>query len=381
MDRTSGDTFSTINKKDSKKRAEEDDYEIDRLTYLPDPILFLILSFLPFKQWILMRQVSKTFKNLWTHAPVLDFQAPKSRFAGHMTCHCCGAFHGHDLPRECYFYYIERFCRFVSRTLLEHSGDTIKVFHLALNYYDHPWDEFMLKRWVDFMFTKDIENLDLNFDESNSFMYYEGTSLRVTQMYTKYLYYLPHQDFISKMLSAMSLQYCQLNASYFGTFESLKYLCLRNVALLDNKITDFLSKFPMLLSLVLEKCVFWKDFFVLSRWRSGSEYLPQFHNPELLAEVYDFQENSFWETHDSAITCVQYSLNTVTIYGFSGRVVEVEFLKLLLRKGQALEKIYIQEFEGEEEDSMWVSNVAHIYNSRIANAVHFASTRVQVIIK
>ncbi|GKB68317.1 F-box/FBD/LRR-repeat protein-like protein [Tanacetum coccineum] len=164
MDRTSGDTFSTINKKDSQKRVEEDDSKIDHLTYLPDPIIFLILSFLPFKQWILMHQVSKTFKNLWTYAPVLDFQAPKSRFPGHMMCHCCGAFHGHALPRICDIYNIElqrdRFCRFVSRTLLEHSGDTIKVFRLALNYHHHPWDELMLNRWVDFMFTKDIENLD-----------------------------------------------------------------------------------------------------------------------------------------------------------------------------------------------------------------------------
>ncbi|GJU23257.1 F-box/LRR-repeat protein, partial [Tanacetum coccineum] len=104
---------------------------------------------------------------------------------------------------------------------------------------------------------------------------------------------------------------------------------------------------------------------------------------ELLAEVYDFQENSFWETQDSAVTCVQYSLNTITIYGFKGRVVEVEFLKFLLRNGQALDNIYIQEFEGEDSMSgeRWVSNVADIYNNRIANAVQFASPRVQVIIK
>ncbi|PWA44999.1 F-box/LRR-repeat protein [Artemisia annua] len=530
MDITSGDTFSTINKNDSQKRAEEDDSEIDHLTHLPDPILFLILSFLPFKQWILMRLVSKTFKNLWTHAPVLDFQAPKSRFTGHMTCHCCGAFHGHVLPVECYFYYIElpreRFCRFVSRTLVEHSGYTIKVFRLALNYHHHSWGESMLKRWVDFMFTKDIENLDVNFDESNSFEYHESTGLRVMQVNTSYLYFLPPQNFISKMLSAMSLQYCQFSTSGFGTFESLKYLCLRNVVLLDNQITNFLSKFPMMLSLVVEKCVFGEDFFVsnevltikylyifdcmtstwltynvdvitpqimefhfkgvglqefhirnanelqsvqididcadasqeagvrlssllnslhhcaklvlsswciqvLSRWRSGSEYLLQFHSvrnlelilnfvkeefpgiyyllqccsnlktltisidmfnlpesvipPELWPEIYDFPENNFWETHDSAVTCLQYSVNTVTIYGFSGRAVEVEFLKFLLRNGQALEKIYIQEFKGEQGDSVsdewWVSNVAHIYNNRIANAVQFASTSVQVIIK
>ncbi|GKB68318.1 F-box/LRR-repeat protein [Tanacetum coccineum] len=172
---------------------------------------------------------------------------------------------------------------------------------------------------------------------------------------------------------------------------------------------------------------------VLSRWRSGSsEYLLQFHSVrnlklfvnfakeelvgiyylleccsnlktltisidmfnetviavrtlaiELLAEVYDFQENSFRETQDSAVTCVQYSLNTVTIYGFKGRVVEVEFLKFLLRNGQALDNIYIQEFEGEDimSGKRWVSNVADIYNNRIANAVQFASPRVQVIIK
>ncbi|GJV29782.1 hypothetical protein Tco_1386230 [Tanacetum coccineum] len=77
----------------------------------------------------------------------------------------------------------------------------------------------------------------------------------------------------------------------------------------------------------------------------------------------------------------EYSVNTITIYGLSGRVVEVEFLKFLRRNGQALENIYIQDVEGDSmSDEWWVSNVAHIYNNHIANAVQFASPRVQALV-
>ena len=85
MESTSGGNLSIINKNESKKRVDEDNYKMDYMTNLPHPILLLIFSLFPYKQWVLMSPVSKYIKNLWIYAPVINFEAPKSWYTGHMT--------------------------------------------------------------------------------------------------------------------------------------------------------------------------------------------------------------------------------------------------------------------------------------------------------
>lgn len=240
--------------------------ETDHISELPHEIVLHIFNFLPFEYWILMSIVSTRFKNLWTYTPRLDFVMEKKTFAGYLTCPMCGAFHGQVLPLECYYYCIEgprqKFFRFVDRAIQLHSGDTIDGFRLSFNYYHHSWDFSMINRWVSFTLTRNIRNLELNFDESRSFKYYRSRGLRVGRVSNIPLYSFPRQRFAPKMLTTMILQSCRLEAYILGTFETLKYLLLENVDIFDNKITKLLSKFPVLRHLCLKKCAFSEEFFV-----------------------------------------------------------------------------------------------------------------------
>ena len=139
--------------------------------------------------------------------------------------------------------------------ILLHSGSTLNSFNLSINYYQQYWDVKMVDSWVHFAMTKNIKQVELNFDLS-----YPTEDRNKLRLYT-----VPLEHFASKVLTSLALEACEFKASSLGSFENLSFFGLTSVTLLDKTAEHFLSKFPRLSELCMYNCVLLEDNFFVTK--------------------------------------------------------------------------------------------------------------------
>ncbi|KAJ4980372.1 hypothetical protein NE237_031209 [Protea cynaroides] len=231
---------------DSRKSNKE---TCDRISHLPEAILHHILSFLSTKDVLRTSFLSKSWSNLWTSIPILDFD--ETRFYDkevmfYYRCYHADCSQGRKAEDKMWERK-KRFADLIDRSLLLHEGQNIR--ELKINFH-HLNDSVFMTRfdpWVRFALTNVLVfHLDLSSDLSWS------------EKYPESMYQLPPCHFPSKLLKVMELNFCLFNPLEHNNFPCLETVILTEVELLETSVQDLIANCPHLEFLHLKHCV-WPD--------------------------------------------------------------------------------------------------------------------------
>lgn len=226
---------------------------VDRIRALPDSILIRILSLLPARD-AARTLVIPSFGRLWTSIYDLDFDwFVYHDCSGNSSWHCCSYDEGA----------LSRFAELVRRVLALHQGGRIRKFRLRFEFsIDRQLDELMplelepeeleimirngglageVNRWIEFAASRNVEVLDLDF-------------LACGLSNVGYKYELPSFVLQSSFLTELKLVSCKVNLSADIVMRALKVLCLKEIALSDDSIKNFIDGCPVLESLTVLDC-------------------------------------------------------------------------------------------------------------------------------
>ncbi|KAJ4980691.1 hypothetical protein NE237_031528 [Protea cynaroides] len=219
----------------------------DRISYLPEPIVHHILSFLSTKDALRTSFLSKSWSNLWTSIPILDFD--ESRFYDREVMFY---YHGEPKSRKDYDKMWERKKRFadlIDRSLLLHEGQNIRELKIS---FHHLNDSVLMNRadpWVRFALTN-VPVFHLDF-----------TGELLEDCFVD-LYQLLPCPFSSKLLKVMVLNFCLFKPLEHKSFPCLETVILTQVKLLDTSVQDLIANSPHLESLHLKGCWFFPDLII-----------------------------------------------------------------------------------------------------------------------
>ncbi|XP_034710469.1 putative F-box/LRR-repeat protein At5g02930 [Vitis riparia] len=211
----------------SSKRLREMDE--DRISNLPDSVISHIFSFLPTETAVCTSVLSKTWEHKWTLTPTLVFES---------------------------LLYWDRdtrdFTRFISRTLLLHNS-SIKIKHLfiEMDYEKDPYLDSCLNLWLEFVRTRDVEELslqfaDANFDDCPWSIFDDGPEG----------YLLPQCLYTHPSIKRLTTNYCVVGPSRVVSWPSLKSLSLRLAVVSEDTLQKILLGSCSLEFLRLEHCEF-----------------------------------------------------------------------------------------------------------------------------
>ena len=204
----------------------------DRISNLPDSVISHIFSFLPTKTAVRTSVLSKTWELKWTLTPTLVFE---------------------DLL------YWDRdtrdFTRFISRTLLLHNSSIkIKNLFIDMDYEKDPYLDSCLNLWLQFVRTRDVEELSLQFDDGTFLdspwsIFDDGPEG----------YLLPQCLYTHPSIKRLTTNYCVVGPSRVVFWPSLKSLSLRLAVVSEDTLQKILLGSSSLEFLMLEHCEFGFD--------------------------------------------------------------------------------------------------------------------------
>ncbi|KAF9597031.1 hypothetical protein IFM89_015186 [Coptis chinensis] len=217
--------------------SQDDIKDQDRISSLPDDIMFHVLSLLEMKDVVKTGVLSRRWGHLWTNVRTLDFRGPTS----------------------CEEEAREKFVSFVDYTLLFNESKTIKTFHLLLGLTEaFPEDiseeeakrvkELCLHidRWVRLAVRKKVEIVYLDFFTVNT--RWRGCLLSL------YPYNLPCSLYINNTIKSLLLASCSIDPTRQLQWKYLKVLRLFDVKLCEELVETILNGSPLLESLHLLRC-------------------------------------------------------------------------------------------------------------------------------
>ncbi|KAL9283654.1 putative FBD-associated F-box protein [Arabidopsis thaliana] len=108
---------------------------MDRISLLPDDVVFKILSFVPTKVVVSTNLLSKRWRYLWKHVPKLDYRDPSLVDTEHW-----------------------RASRFVDKFLLLHEAPVLETLHLSLSRNCPPSD---IETWISVAISRGVRNLHI----------------------------------------------------------------------------------------------------------------------------------------------------------------------------------------------------------------------------
>ena len=247
----------------SKKRQKTN--TIDYMNYIPEAIVFHILSLLPLGELIIMSLVSQRWKDTVVRYLKIvpsslnldECEMPGTilKRDGQCLLRSNFAHSGYSLQqRHCLIRAVRKsFIEFVDRCLQLHSNCMINNLRLTFLHEAGGDYEYTRKidRWVHFAFTNDIKELSLDFSDLT-------LSKPLAQPFE-----LPHGYFAPKITKTFSLKFCKFRLSTFRVFGFLKGISLVQVEILDGSLAELASKCPVLKDVNLVNCVF-PDQFMMS---------------------------------------------------------------------------------------------------------------------
>ncbi|KAK6252298.1 hypothetical protein QUC31_014018 [Theobroma cacao] len=195
---------------------QREEYSRDRISELPDEILFTILSFLTLKEVASICFLSKRLKSLWPNIVTLNFDASYA---------LCELRRNGSLRKKKRSWYIS----WVNHILELHKGSTLNEFRVC---FDLDWTcRHDIDSWFHFAISKRVRKLELDFEEVAEKTWPPGLrSYSLTKSCYDYIR-TPHG------LSCIGL---------------LTSLCLRFVKVSGEVLEHFLSHCPLLEKLVVE---------------------------------------------------------------------------------------------------------------------------------
>ncbi|KAL5730042.1 hypothetical protein ACHQM5_002916 [Ranunculus cassubicifolius] len=194
----------------------------DRISSLPDSLIFCILSLLKMEDVMKTTLLSKRWRYFWTAAPCLNFKASV------------------DMINR------QQYEAFVDRALFAYEASKLKKFRLS--YFFRPdSNSFQVDSWIRFVVRRDVEEMELDF-------IYEMRFVPTELENYKALYKLHSSCFNSASLTRLTLRFCILNLPASMCLSSLKVLCLELLELNHDEIKKLTTCCPVLEELFLNDC-------------------------------------------------------------------------------------------------------------------------------
>ncbi|XP_042053566.1 putative F-box/LRR-repeat protein At4g15060 isoform X2 [Salvia splendens] len=134
--------------RDCNKRTKREcgsGFRVDRISGLPDEIIYIILSFLPLRQAAATSLLSHRWQHLWKHTSNLDFYDP----------------HTIVINRNSWRAETCRHVKIVNLVLESHQALFIKQFTISI--YVNKSAHSTITKWLKFAQLRRVERLDLNF--------------------------------------------------------------------------------------------------------------------------------------------------------------------------------------------------------------------------
>jgi hypothetical protein len=130
-------------------KEEEGNDGIDRISSLPNSILYHILSFLPTKISVTMSLVSRRWRNLWKNLEVFDFRDKWRDYS----------YHG---PDDEYIEWFMFFTVFVNTALALRRSNVIRKFRLDCDHIqDDPFWSYSFDTWMSIAIGPYLEEFQL----------------------------------------------------------------------------------------------------------------------------------------------------------------------------------------------------------------------------
>lgn len=249
---------------EQQSRKQQKTNAIDYLNYIPEAIVFHILSLLPLEELIIMSLISKEWKGIAIRYLLMvpstlnlnELEMPGTILRRNPQCAICGKSISscNSSQRQNHLMYAARkkFIEFVDRSFQLHSNCIIKNLQLSCRYKANDKYGYTRKidSWVNLAFTNDIKVLSLDFSR--------GKLSEPSELGQPYK--LPHGCFAPKILETLILNFCKFRPSSFQFFASLQRISLVQVEVFDCTLAELASKCPVLEDVSLENCVFPDEF-------------------------------------------------------------------------------------------------------------------------
>ncbi|XP_042485480.1 putative F-box/LRR-repeat protein At5g54820 [Macadamia integrifolia] len=206
--------------------------KLDLFDLLPETILFLIVSYLPFKDAAKTSILSKRWRYIWHATTNIEFIESFFR-RPHML-------HGGGRESQ-----KRAFINYVGKWMMQYQEPKVDRFRLS---FSCP-NEFHIdiEQWIRVVVNRNVEELDLSF-------YWFGWEGRFPP-YHATLFDLPSCLYEHGTLQSLILAACNLNDSMIKNFSSLKNLSLECIRLKETFFVNMLPNCPSLESLSLKRCV------------------------------------------------------------------------------------------------------------------------------
>ncbi|KAJ4905202.1 F-box protein [Raphanus sativus] len=275
----------------------------NRLSNLPEHLLVLIISNLPFKEAVKTSVLAKPWKHL--HHGTTNVSFKESDFVKRSVSS------SEESLREARV----AFVRFVVNWVSRFPGDVIESFELCLS--KPAGFEAEIKHLIEFAVSKNVKNLVLDFSDL--------TCVASNQARPAVMFQLPECVYNQANVESLKLFACGFNPSRFANRCSFKSLCFGWIEL--GKIMILLSKSPLLESLTIQNC-----------WNVGLESITGDNNRlrELVFENCDF-----------ATEYTMLELPNIQVFKYTGTFHYFQFLTVNRR----MEEAYL-DYGTETDDEM-----------------------------
>lgn len=208
----------------------ENEYNMDKISKLPDFLLQQVLSFLTIKQVVQSSLLSKRWKHVWFTIPVLEFDG--AYFETKLWCR------DREKTRQIQRKRVELY-HFAEQNLVSRRRQRLKINKLTLfMYLRTPKTVSRVDRWIDYSLKSNVEELNLDFFMSGGRRYI-----------------LPQSVLLAKSITVLMLSGCRLESHCCDiNLSSLKKLSLVKVRTNDQIIHNLVAGCPVIEDMRFEFC-------------------------------------------------------------------------------------------------------------------------------
>ncbi|KAG6388319.1 hypothetical protein SASPL_149744 [Salvia splendens] len=133
-----------------KLKKEGLGFRADRISELPDDVIFTIHSFLPFRDVVSTSLLSSRWMDLWKHTAYLEFFDTDDLYRIRS-----------DTEHDSWDVGTCKHVKMVNSVLESHQGLFLK--HFRLNFYVNKSAQSAVTKWLGFVWSRQVESLNMNF--------------------------------------------------------------------------------------------------------------------------------------------------------------------------------------------------------------------------
>ncbi|CAA3030032.1 F-box At3g62230-like [Olea europaea subsp. europaea] len=215
-----------------------DSKENDYFSHLPDTLLFVIVSFLPFKEAVRTSVLARRWRNIWYAAKNIEFDEK--------------LFVKNEESDENKAMQRMSFVSFIKHWLDNCVETDLHSFRLVFSHSEHHLSQ--IQDCIRFCVDRDVKELDLNFSDPT---WNEDDLKQIPETFLE----LSSYESLKK-LESLKLSACNFRVFQFVTFSTLKNIYLGWIEFPGSCFKNLMSMCPSLETLNLKRCWNMENFYI-----------------------------------------------------------------------------------------------------------------------